>query len=402
MPTYTPRRSKQTNVQPFNKERFVNANFRFIVNPLGNYSVNLADPDSKLEWSDIEQVLIIDSETPSCPICLSTPAAGRVTKCGHIFCMSCIMHYLTLRDNPKKQWRKCPICWDSVYEKDLKPVRVLHPYAVLDPSGNVNRVKEGNAVELSLMQRSSNSTLAFPVSESWPIPDDVIHAYLKPGVPLTPWYFMPHALQFAKFMLASPEYLQSEYSRDKDELIQGIVEAKEWGLADEIPFLETSLDIIHGKLKELKLQHTMEIDLAMRTSKLILDAVKNDRPVAGSSSSTVTSDKTMEEQQQEVPMAYQQLHQDHDKSSFADGTESVSSTQVANSKGPKSDFYFFQAADGQHIYLHPLDIRVLKHEFGDYRNFPMSMNVVAEAVEETTLTEVNLPDNYLAEMINGY
>lgn len=365
----------------------MNANFRFIVNPNGDYSINLADPDSKLEWSDIEQVLITDSETPSCPICLSPPMAGRVTKCGHIFCMPCIMHYLQLRENPKKEWRKCPICWDSVYEKDLKPVRVLHQYAVSDPSGNVNRVKEGNTVELCLMQRCSNSTLAFPVSESWPIPDDIIHAYLKPGVPLTPWYFMPHALQFAKFMLASPEYLQTEYLRDKDELVQGIVEAKEWGLVDEMPFLETSLDIIHGKLKNLKRHHTVEIDLSMRTASLILDSVKNNHVVANPSETK--NDGQVEEQ--EVPMAYKQLHQDDDhnnvSASSTEKVETTSSTYI-NSKGPKSDFYYFQAADGQHIYLHPLDIRVLKHEFGDYRNFPTSMNVVAEAVEETTLTEV--------------
>lgn len=26
-------------------------------------------------------------------------------------------------EKPNKKWRKCPICWDSVYAKDLKSVR---------------------------------------------------------------------------------------------------------------------------------------------------------------------------------------------------------------------------------------------------------------------------------------
>src|SRR5438270_568525 len=65
------------------------------------------------------------NETPTCPICLTPPTSARVTKCGHTFCLPCILHYLQINDNPKKQWRKCPICWDAIYARDLKPVRFL-------------------------------------------------------------------------------------------------------------------------------------------------------------------------------------------------------------------------------------------------------------------------------------
>jgi hypothetical protein len=57
---------------------------------------------------------------------LQQPTAARVTKCGHTYCLACIIHYLQLNDEnekPNKKWRKCPICWDSVYAKDLKSVR---------------------------------------------------------------------------------------------------------------------------------------------------------------------------------------------------------------------------------------------------------------------------------------
>lgn len=56
-------------------------------------------------------------EGPKCPICLGAPVAAKMTKCGHIYCWSCILHYLALSDNAS---RPCPICYESVGSKDLK------------------------------------------------------------------------------------------------------------------------------------------------------------------------------------------------------------------------------------------------------------------------------------------
>ena len=42
---------------------------------------------------------------------------AKMTRCGHIYCWPCILHYLTLGE---QSWRKCPICYEAVHEKDLK------------------------------------------------------------------------------------------------------------------------------------------------------------------------------------------------------------------------------------------------------------------------------------------
>jgi hypothetical protein len=98
---------------------FVNAQYRFVMNPTGDYTVHFADPDMYapvifssnvlmihsfcrfFQWQDILQVIIprssalayaaADGEKSSqdeghttCPICLSPPAAPRMTKCGHV------------------------------------------------------------------------------------------------------------------------------------------------------------------------------------------------------------------------------------------------------------------------------------------------------------------------------
>lgn len=56
-------------------------------------------------------------EVPSCPICLYPPLAARITRCGHIFCWPCMLHYLSLSE---RSWSKCPICYEAVHTADLK------------------------------------------------------------------------------------------------------------------------------------------------------------------------------------------------------------------------------------------------------------------------------------------
>ena len=61
--------------------------------------------------------ILYDEQLASCPICLDVPVAAKITKCAHVYCWPCILHYLSLSE---KAWAKCPICFDAIEEKDLK------------------------------------------------------------------------------------------------------------------------------------------------------------------------------------------------------------------------------------------------------------------------------------------
>lgn len=50
-------------------------------------------------------------------------------------------------------------------------------------------------------------------------------------------------------------------------------------------------------------------------------------------------------------------------------------------------YYFYQASSGQHIYLHPLDIKILKSYFESYSNFPESIRVRIDGVEEGSMDD---------------
>ncbi|KAG2229889.1 hypothetical protein INT48_001324 [Thamnidium elegans] len=391
MPTY--RKTKTASYQPFNKERFINANFRFMLNASGNYMYQLADPDINFDWDTIEQVLISSSESQLCPICLSPPNAARVTKCGHIYCLPCILHYLALRENTKRLWRKCPICWDSIYQADLKPVRIMKPYAVADHrTATVGKaslgcgVTEGDRIDMVLIQRANHSTLAFPLSDTWPLPSNVIYNYIKPDMPLIPWHFMPSAMEFARFMLASPDYLEAEYRRDCLELKEALSDANGWGSVEEIGYIEASETLVNEKIKIFKAQQqSKEVKLAIQTWDMMFEAVAKYSKRSGKLSAQVVPEQ---EKEHDVPEAYRQyqLHQ-----AGEDGVEEPTQRRrnpiPSHDNKPATDFYFYQAVDGQHVYLHPLDIRILKHEFREYENFPRTIQVQATNVEESTLTE---------------
>merc|ERR1712141_837815 len=99
------------------------------------YSRHLKDPDVIVEWENIEQVrLKTTSDVPSCPICLYPPTAAKITKCGHVYCWTCMLHYLSLSD---EKWRKCPICFESIRREELKSVMSV-PWKELKTNNEIN------------------------------------------------------------------------------------------------------------------------------------------------------------------------------------------------------------------------------------------------------------------------
>ena len=142
--------------------RYIHANYRFIVRPNGDYKQQAVNSDQHLDWNDVLQILASSvSQEAACPICLSHPAAPRMAKCGHIFCLPCLIRYMHSTDDTgptpekKARWKKCPICWDSVYISETRPVRWYTGQEGPPP-------REGEDVVLRLVMRQPGSILALP------------------------------------------------------------------------------------------------------------------------------------------------------------------------------------------------------------------------------------------------
>ncbi|KAF9380988.1 hypothetical protein CPC16_010051 [Podila verticillata] len=417
------RRRRNVGYQPFNKDKFINANFRFLMNPGSNYEVFTMDPDVRVCWEEIEQVLIAVPQ--SCPICLQPPVAGRITKCGHVYCFSCILHYLALSES-NKAWRKCPICWDSIYEKDLKSVRTVHGDLDVFDQGEKEIAKQIAShqevqLEMRLIQRSMNSTLALPRSKTFPFPENVLPLELRKQPPLE---FYPDAMIFSRLMISTPGRIIAELERDIQSIEFSMEEAKSYDTStqsEEMVFFEMALDKIREKENKIRedtkffptdahsrerilrhyLEHGTEESSAQATAQsnetvptTFTDSVDTGACHAENSgnreSNKVTSTAGAALAPTTIvgqvdPRTEYTAHDISDVVHFE--PKSPGHRQEKTPNQVTSVYYFYQAANGHHLYLQPLDIRILKQHFEMYEQFPDTITVKVLGIEETSLTE---------------
>lgn len=92
----------------------VQGNHRFILKPNRNqdYFFVTYDPDYEIDWDDVFMVHAKRNTEYICPICREEEmVAPQITKCGHIFCWPCILHYMLYHsENEETDCRKCPLC----------------------------------------------------------------------------------------------------------------------------------------------------------------------------------------------------------------------------------------------------------------------------------------------------
>ncbi|GJE87690.1 RING-finger domain-containing protein [Phanerochaete sordida] len=412
-----PRRRKPgTPAAVWNRERFVNAQYRFLMNPSGDYTVHFADPDIYFHWRDILQVIVPrasaaslafsgessqpDEGSTACPICLSPPTAPRMTKCGHIFCFPCILHYLNTSDIPKSV--RCPICLDTVNERELKVVKWIdaptsssveedeHDPPTASSSsatadnGLSSRPRPGSTLRMRLIQRPQISTLALPRSSSWP--SDLL-------LPLqAPFHFLPDVYHFAKFMLATPAALISDLTKDLDEL------ATERRM---LASMKDDLGVAFVDAAEAKVRHQMQKAAALENLHLkhSIDAAYNalhhieDRATLNQAKERESD--THSAPPEDVPDAFlaSQPSAFTSPSTTAEPQPSFTNKRDAkrrknvNPPPPTSSYYFYQAASGMPIFLHPLDIKILLSYFNSYAAFPDTISVPIESYTESTVND---------------
>ncbi|KAF9419688.1 hypothetical protein BGZ94_009340 [Podila epigama] len=391
------RRRRNVNYQPFNKDKFINANFRFLLNPKMDYEVFTMDPDVRVRWEDIEQVLI--SVPQSCPICLQPPVAGRITKCGHVYCFPCILHYLALSDS-SNAWRKCPICWDSIYEKDLKSVRNVHDNLDVYDQGEKEIAKqianhEEVHLEMRLIQRSMNSTLALPRSKTFPLPENVLPVELRGQLPLE---FYPDAMVFSRLMISTPSKILAELERDIQSIEFNIEEAKSYdsnAQSEEIVFFEMAIDKIRTRIEALHEDTKFLPKAALNRERILRHYLEHGTDVPKKQPGAETEGSTSPEYiKASNPLSRMNIDPRLDSTTYNVSTDvgmvaHVDTNQNVDnpSNEASSAYYFYQAANGHHLYLQPLDIRILKHHFGRYEHFPDRIMVKVVGIEETSLTE---------------
>lgn len=310
-----------------------------------------------------------------------------------------MLHLLSTSENLK--WVRCPVCFDSVNERHLKAVKWLdepiyteedhddHSAEASSSASGLDYQSTTSTLRMRLMQRPQITTLALPRSSTWP--SDLLPPHQAP------FHFLPDVFAFSKFMLATPDYLINDLSRDLDEVA---AERRTMiSLGDE-------LALIFVDSAEQKLRHQIEKASALDTESL-RDTIEK---------VTLTQQKL---QQQAIRAAEVQRKAENSGAALSDAPDAFLSQQPqaqaqgvnrnsrqrrnVNPPPPSTQtYYYYQAASGLPIFLHPLDIKTLISHFNSYASFPDVITVRVESHSEGTVNDdLRKRCKYLAHFPEG-
>lgn len=247
---------------------------------------------------------------------------------------------------------------------------------------------------MRLIRRPHISTLALPRSSTWP----------SEAVPSlrAPWQFTPDAFAYAKFMLAPPDYLKTELEANLRELQQEIATLRRWGIAGGT---DEELGIVFVRTAIAKVEEQLEKVVALKTSSVMtarkkaLREIQEIQDAAGRAPlgpplplvSETSSSEVEGDTEGSVPNEFLGA-----RAGLSGAAPSFTPASLAaqtqkprpqrRNVNPRLDledcYYFYQAASGQNIYLHPLDIKILKSHFGTYQDMPDTIEVAVEGADE--------------------
>uniref|UniRef100_A0A2K5QFY8 E3 ubiquitin-protein ligase RNF10 n=1 Tax=Cebus imitator TaxID=2715852 RepID=A0A2K5QFY8_CEBIM len=351
---------------------------------------------------------ICSHEVPSCPICLYPPTAAKITRCGHIFCWACILHYLSLSE---KAWSKCPICYSSVHKKDLKSVVATESrqYVV------------GDTITMQLMKREKGVLVALPKSK-WMNVDHPIHLGDE-----------QHS-QYSKLLLATKEQvLHRVVLEEKVALEQQLAEEKHTSEScfieaaiQELKTREEALSGLAGSrgevtgdvsaLEQLVLMAPLAKESVFQPRKGVLEYLSAfdeettkvcslDAPSGPLALPLVEEEEVVSEPEAEgLPGACDDLELANDN--LKEGTICIESSQQEPITKPgfthlssSPCYYFYQAEDGQHMFLHPVNVRCLVREYGSLEKSPEKISATVVEIAGYSMSEdVRQRHRYLSHL----
>lgn len=106
------------------------ADHAFVIARCSKQGHSFCGPDEAVSWDAVRTVKCLvpfedvaptsDVRQEICPICLDTFTCPRITKCGHCFCLPCLLRHFHTQAEYKSQAVTCPCCGLPVYIQDLR------------------------------------------------------------------------------------------------------------------------------------------------------------------------------------------------------------------------------------------------------------------------------------------
>ncbi|VVC33085.1 Hypothetical protein CINCED_3A022956 [Cinara cedri] len=323
----------------FNVKHFLIANCQFVVKFGIDYTQWMCDQDEIVHWDCIEQIKMFSTQFIKCPICMDIPITPKMTRCGHIYCWPCILRYLDI--NNELDVAGCPICHASILKKELQSVEII--------------IKEeccvGQPITLQLMKRARHSLQVYPISE---LRQNVYEPLDNIPLSLSEVNF---STAYSRLLVGDKNLVLNILNKEREELVLLLdhwetedVEKKY--IFEALELLSTRENVLMNE-EPLYLQNFFEVPGCSYSASSVLD----ENPSLHSS----------------------QLNKIN--------LTSTNVQDVLQNKQVKKDFYFYQAMDGQHIYLSAVNIEMLESMFGSLENCPLQIEAIVIEKQYLSMTE---------------
>jgi len=307
--------------------------FRFALKFPADYSQFHLDPSLPVDWDSILHVTKLTDNEFACPICLEdTLTAPRVSSCGHCFCYPCILQYLA---HDEQRDKRCPVCFDTVRAAGLKPVEVRKTTAI----------SEGYIATFRLVRRQKGALSLYACGQSV-----TGHVYQR-----LPDARSPDAVYNRLCVAFNPRGVWEEH----------IAQLERARAVQDPGACSKALELTVSELERLPVPGLVRVppyDASCSCCKTIHPLTLNVLDA------------------QVCP-----LHGKDTEEQFYDCRLTPVSAEPARDED--AYFYFYQLADGQPYFLHPLTNRCLARQFGSWSALPDTLTAPVLQVEDAVMND---------------
>jgi hypothetical protein len=340
------------------RAQYTMANNRFVVGPFIEAShASLYDPDTSLPWEHVEAMISTNENSTSCCICMGTLFVPNATRCGHIFCLTCVMRYLYFDGEGGDGYvaapsQKCPLCNHSVCLKDLRPFTFLPDFKAPTEARpftlRLMTIEKGSMFSRVACSGGSGSYKGSYSSRS----SNSKELLLSVGS-IVPAAGSPDA-KFNRVSLVSMQWILDQIRADRDKLLHYHTRCVSSG--DNMGFEE--IETLPGYVSA-DVEYLPAIAHA-------LDALQQKEENINAKVNSLSQSKKAEVKQQ------------HGTSTARNTAEIIESVPLLLDGGP---CYFYQCDSGGLVFLHPICMRCILTNAQESESQALSSLLTAQVLE---------------------
>ncbi|GBP14516.1 RING finger protein 10 [Eumeta japonica] len=392
VPSYRHHHMQPRATHPHSEHLYLQASCQFVVKEDGDYSVNLVDPDVPIKWDLIEEIVVRSTGRLECPICLGAPVAGRVGRCGHVHCWPCALHYAAAHDRSPPP---CPVCAAPFRVDSMKPARQLQWKGPADEvcMHLVRRLRGSTSVEVAPVRGTS----------------------VQAEAAVLPYAAIEWA-PYCKLFSADEEQVRKILARERKELQDQILAEID---TTEIVFFEQALNKL--KLQEesfnngnkiLSYNSAVNVETEEMVPIVYEEQIVSDKKIdwfdMTEELSSSPTDTNIDEHVEDLALALDRSHLNPEAVEFkcdvleeqiefplieevhVEEEEEIETGKIltnADKENQAKYFYFYQAEDGQQVFLHSVNVRMLCASWGALVAAPSVIRARVLRRDTASLTE---------------